>query len=162
MRMHLLPPGRRAIAFVFPGIIVLIAVIIIPGFVAADLAWWPLFILGLPAVLAVVICVEFRAIAIGFDASGVRYRSVGYQLAAPWSGVQLQTVGGKAILRVIEGERQFFPWLGVMHAILSVLMPRRANFASRVMETIPFYYFMTASDDAVMADLRAAAPAGFV
>jgi hypothetical protein len=160
--MHLLSPGRRAVAFVFPGIIVLIAVIITPGFIAADLAWWPLFILGLPAVLAVVISIEFRAIAIGFDASGVRYRSVGYQLAVPWSGVQLQTVGGKPILLATEGERQFFPWLDMMHNILSVLMPRRANFASRAMETIPLYYFMTASDDAVMADLRAVAPAGFV
>lgn len=160
MTMHLLPERHRAIAFIFPAIIVVIAAISFPVFIGAGRGWWPVFILAPAAILAVVICIEFRAIAIGFDASGVHYRSVGYALDVPWSGLAFHANGGKPVLRVTQGQRHFFPWLGVLYAILRVVMPFRANHASVAMANIPLYFFVVSERDSVMADLRATAPDG--
>jgi hypothetical protein len=161
MTMHLLPPMNRAIAFVFPAIIVVIAALTFPVFIKAGLGWWPVFILGLPGILAMVICMEFRATSIGFDANGVHYQAVGYKVYAPWMGVVLQPNRGKPVLLVTKGERQFFPWLGVMYKTLSVLMPYRARYASYLTATIPLHFFLSTGNDAVMRDLRASAPPGF-
>ncbi|WP_156392559.1 hypothetical protein [Rhizobium sp. Root482] len=150
MTMHLLPERRRAIAFIFPAIIVVIAVAFFPLFVDTGRGWWLVFILAPASVVAVIICIEFRATAIGFDAHGVHYRTVGYSLDVPWSGIQFHANCGKPILCVTQGERHFSPWLGVMYGILHVLMPFRAERASRLMTQIPLYFFMISENDSVM------------
>ena len=162
MTMHLLPERHRAIAFIFPAIIVLMAAVMFPIFIGAGLAWWPVFILAPAAIIAVIVCIEFRATAIGFDAQGVRYRAVGYSLEAPWSGLRYESNGGKPVLIVTSGQRHFHPWLGIMYQILSVLMPGRTDRASHAMASIPLYFFLTNENDRVMQDLRANAPEGFL
>ncbi|HTN61742.1 MAG TPA: hypothetical protein VL147_09320 [Devosia sp.] len=162
MTTHLLPPHRRAIGFVFPAIILVMALVMVPIFISAGLAWWPLFILGPAAALALLICVEWRAIAISFDTSGVHYRAVGYRIDVPWFGIKFQANGNRPVLYVTEGQHHWFPWLGVMFNILNVFNPYRASHASGLTAIIPLYYFLTGGDDDVMTDLRAMAPAGFL
>ena len=158
MTMHLLPERRRAIAFIFPAIIVVMALVFFPLFASTGRVWWLVFILAPAAIIAVIISLEFRATAIGFDVYGVHYRTVGYSLEVPWSGIQFEANYGKPILRVTQGERHFFPWLGAMYKILHVFMPFRAERASNMMTEIPLYFFMASETDSILADLRATAP----
>ena len=162
MIMHTMPPGRRAVAYVFPAIILVTAALSTPAFMSTGRIWWLVAILGLPLVLAVVICIEYRRAALGFDASGVHFRSVGYQLHAPWHNVTFDANGDKPILRVTGATPELFPWLSAMYRLLAVLTPMRAARAEAMMTTIPLYAFLSAGDDSVLHDLRANAPAGTV
>lgn len=146
------------IAFAFPGIIVLLAAYIVPILVSAGLGWWAAFILVPAACLSVLICFEFWATAVGFDAEGVRYRAVGYRIDAPWSDVEFQDNGGKPVLLVSEGRRTVSPWFAVLFRVAGMLAPHQARASHRMMASIPLYYFLTADTDAVMADLHAVAP----
>jgi len=160
MTMHHLPPGRRAVAFIFPAIIVIIAALGMPAFAGTGREWWLLAILALPLILAMVICREYRAVAIGFDAAGVHYRSVGYTLYAPWQTVTFDARGNSPVLRVSQAKPDFFPWLGIMHRALSLLVPYRARRAETMMTSIPLHAFLTAGDGPALQDLRAIAPRG--
>lgn len=159
MIMHHMPLARRAVAYVFPAIIVVIAALAAPAFAETGRIWWLVAILALPAALAVLICVEYRAAALGFDADGVHFRSVGYRMHVPWQDISLETQHGKPIIRARAAVPQFFPWLGFLYSVLAVLVPRRARHAGGMMSIIPLYAFI---DDGgrVLADLRASAPAG--
>lgn len=160
MTVHHMLPARRAVAYIFPALVLAMIAFALPGFMETGRVWWVLFIFALPLVLAIVICVEYRAAALGFDATGAHFRSVGYTLHVPWDGMTLDRDGGKLILRVTQGKRVFFPWLGFMYDTLMLLAPYRARRADVMMTTIPLYPF-TNGDDAVMRDLRAAAPVGW-
>ncbi|KAA0971837.1 hypothetical protein FPY71_01520 [Aureimonas fodinaquatilis] len=143
---------RRLTAFVFPVLIIVPAALTTPTFIEAGLAWWPLFIFGLPMVLAILICVEYWNASIQIDGNMLRYQSVGYQLDATWRQVSVTNKNGKVTLRVSEAEPRLHLWLAPMQRILMLFIPRRALFAQGLMASIPLWYFSTASDDAVMAE----------
>ena len=161
LTMHHMRPASRAVAYIFPGLILALIALSVPGFMETGRILWVGFIFALPLLLSIVICVEYRASAIGFDAKGVRFRSVGYTIDVPWDGVTLETSGNKPILRVARGTLVFFPWLGFMHAVLMLMAPYRARRAEAMMTTIPLHVFVRDGNDPVMGDLRAVAPVGW-
>ncbi|WP_343315449.1 hypothetical protein AAIB41_11590 [Brucella sp. BE17] len=158
MIMYFLPLKRRLVAFVFPLLIILLAVVTTPTFVQAGLPWWPLFIFALPGLLALVICVEYWNVAIGFSDTHVQFQSVGYQVEAPWSKVSERSNKGRIVLLISECEPHYAPWLGLMQRALSILMPGRARYAHGMMATIPLFSFSTAPNDAVMNTYRRLVP----
>lgn len=154
MVLHHMPIQRRVVAFVFPFLVLIMAGISTPRFIDAGLPWWPLFIFGLPAILAIVICVEYWNAAIGFDAEQVCFRSVGYQVVAPWVNVSERQSGGRSFLYIDQCVPQYSWWLGAMQNVLRIFMPGRSRYAHGLMAAIPLYSFVTAPDDAVMTDYR--------
>jgi len=162
LTIHHMRPNIRAIAYVFPALVLAMAGLSLPGFMETGRALWVAYIFALPLLLSILICVEYRAAAIAFDANGVHFRSVGYRLDVPWDGVSIDQTGSKPILRVTQGDLVFFPWLGFLHGVLMLLAPYRARRANVMMSTIPLYAFLSDHEqDPVMDDLRAAAPAGW-
>lgn len=157
MTMHVLPLQRRMVAFVFPLIIVVTAVLTTPTFIEAGLHWWPLFIFGLPGLLALLICFEYWNAAIGFDSEQLHYRSVGYQVTAPWHRLSERVTDGKVSLYVRECEPRYHWWLWIMQAVLGVFMPHRSRYAHGLMAVVPLYWFASAPDDAVMTEFRSKA-----
>lgn len=161
MTMHLMRPGHRAVAYIFPALILAMVAYSVPGFMETGRLLWVGFIFALPLLLSIIICLEYRAAAIGFDAKGLRFRSVGYTLDVPWANVTLERSGTKPILRVTNGTRVLYPWFGFMHAVLMLVTPYRARHADAMMTIIPLYVFLRTGDDPVMRDLRASAPVGW-
>jgi hypothetical protein len=155
---HPLPARRRAVAFVFPAIIVAVAAYAAPRFSAVDLPAWTWMILALPALLAVVICVEFLRTGIAFDARGLRYRTVGYRLDAPWEALTLREAREGPVLVASGGDLRLRPWLAVMAGVLSVAMPARRAVALGLMGRVPLFWFLRDGEGPAMADLRARAP----
>lgn len=160
MIMHHLPPARRAVAYIFPVIILAMIAYAIPRFMETGRVLWVVYIFAVPLVLSFTICVEYLGAALGFDTDGAHFRSVGYKLDVPWDGMTLDREGSKTILRVTQGNRVFYPWAGFMYDALMLLVPYRARRANVMMTTIPLYAF-TNGADAVMRDLRDAAPDGW-
>lgn len=154
MTMHALPLQRRLAAVVFPVIIVVIAALTTPTFIRAGLPWWPLFIFGPPGLVALLIAVEYWNAAIGFDSEQMHYRSVGYQLTAPWNRLSERVTDGKLSLHVRECEPRYHWWLWIMQATLSVFMPARSRYAHGLMAVIPLYWFAATPDDEVMREYR--------
>lgn len=154
MTMHFLPLQRRLVAFLFPLIVVAIAALTTPAFIEAGLHWWPLFIFGAPVLLALLICFEYWSAAIGFDAEKLHYRSVGYQLTAPWHRLSERLIDGKMSLYVSECEPRYHWWLWIMQAVLGPIMPRRSRYAHGLMAMIPLHWFASSPDDAVMLGIR--------
>lgn len=152
MTMHILPLHRRVVAFVFPLIILVIVGVTTPTFIEVGLPWWPLFIFGLPAILSVFMAIEYWNVAIGFDADGVRYRSGGYSVSAPWSTVSERASGRGSVLYVDQCEPRYRWWLGGMQVVLGVLWPARSRYAHGLMAIIPVWWFSTGPNDPVMAD----------
>lgn len=147
---YFLPLHRRSIGLIFPLLILVIAGLITPTFMSAGLPWWPLFVLCLPGLLAIIIAIEFWNVAIGFDAEGVHYRSVGYSVSAPWKRVSERRNGNTVSLNIEACEPRYHWWLGMMQAVLSVFLPGRARYANGLMATIPLSWFSTGPGDAVM------------
>lgn len=131
--MHHLPMPRRLTGLLFPLLILGMACVTAPTFIANDLAWWPVFIFALPLLLSLVICVEYWNGAVGFDDSGVHYRSVGYTIAAPWEQVFVHEANGRTSLRLAEAEPRLYPWLSVMYHALTFLVTHRARHARGMM-----------------------------
>nr|WP_314261633.1 hypothetical protein [uncultured Devosia sp.] len=104
MTTYFLPSQRRIIGFVFPLLILGMAAVAAPTFIQAGLAWWPLFIFGLPLLLAIVICVEHWNVSVALGDEGLRYGSVGYELSATWAQVSVRENDGKITLVVSQAE----------------------------------------------------------
>ncbi|WEK03438.1 MAG: hypothetical protein P0Y65_14705 [Candidatus Devosia phytovorans] len=153
MTTYFVPQPRRMIGFLFPLLILGMAAVAAPTFIQAGLAWWPLFIFGLPLLLAIVICLEFWNSSVSLGDEGLRYRSVGYELSATWAQVH-QRDAGKTTLVVSQAEPRLYPWLAPMNGVLSLLMPGRARYAGGLMGNIPLWYFATEQDDTVMVDFH--------
>lgn len=158
MIMHHLPMPQRLIGFLFPLLILGMAAVSAPTFIANDLAWWPVFIFALPLLISLVISIEYWNIALGFDESGIQYRSVGYAIAAPWEQVSVLEANGRTSLRLSEAEPRLYPWLGVMYHALTFFMTHRARYARGMMAIVPLSSFGTRPDDAVMADFKRHCP----
>lgn len=154
MTMHVLPLHRRVVALIFPLIIGGIAVLTTPTFFEVGLPWWPLLILGLPGLLSLLICFEYWNAAIGFDSEQLHFRSVGYQVTAPWQRVSERITDGKVSLYVEACEPRYRWWLWIMQSALHVFMPHRSRYAHGLMALIPLYWFASAPDGAVMQDFR--------
>jgi hypothetical protein len=154
MIMHHLPMPRRLIGVLFPVLVLGIASVTAPTFIANGLGWWPVYIFALPLLLAFVICVEYWNIAVGFDASGVHYRSVGYEIEARWEQVSVIQDKSWTSLHLAEAQPRFYPWLGVMYQALTVLVRYRARHARGMMAIVPLSYFATRPDDPVMREFR--------
>lgn len=157
MTIFVLPLQRRLVAFVFPLIVGAIAVLTTPTFLEAGLPWWPLFIFGLPGLLALQICFDYWNAAIGFDAEQLHYRSVGYRVTAPWHQLSERWIDGKVLLHVRDCEPHYHWWLGIMQAVLGLFMPARSRYAHDLMAIIPLHWFAATPDSAVMRDFRAMA-----
>lgn len=159
MTMHPLPPRRRVIGYLFPALIVLLAVFMFPPFISAGRGWWPVFILAPAAVLAVLVAVEWRKVAVGFDGRGVAYQAVGYRLNVPWDRVKLAGTPDRPSLVAAQAEQVASPWFAILLRIGAVLTPGRTAHAVRMASNIPLYYFAASGEDAVMRDFRQMAPA---
>lgn len=158
MTMHHLPLPKRLIGFLFPLLILGMAFVTAPAFIANDLVWWPVFIFALPLLLSLVICIEYWNAAVGFDESGLHYRSVGYAIEARWEQVSVHETNGRTNLRLTEAQPRLYPWLGAMYQALAVFMAPRARYASGMMALVPLSSFATAPDDAVMQDFKRFCP----
>lgn len=154
MTMYYLPLPRRLIGVLSPVLILGMAAVSAPTFIANDLAWWPVYIFALPLLLALVICVEYWNVAVRFDASGVHYLSVGYAIEARWEQVSVIKANGGTSLHLAEAEPRFYPWLGVMYHALAALVSPRARYARGMMAIVPLSFFATRPDDAVMLEFR--------
>lgn len=157
MTICVLPLRRRLVAFVFPLIVGAIAALTIPTFIEAGLPWWPLFIFGVPGLLALQICFEYWNVTIGFDAEQLHYRSVGYQVTAPWHHLSERVIDGKVLLHVRDCEPHYHWWLWIMQAFLSMFMPARSRYAHGLMAIIPLHWFASTPDSAVMREIRSMA-----
>ncbi|WP_086469942.1 hypothetical protein [Devosia lucknowensis] len=150
---------KRLVALIFPVLILGIAVGVTPTFIAEGLAWWPVFIFGLPAMLSIVMCVEYWNASIAMDENGLRFQSVGYGIAARWDQVSVREGNGKTSLLLTDATPEFRPWMGAMYQVLTVFMAPRARYARGLMALVPLSLFSTGPDDAVMREFRRFFPA---
>jgi hypothetical protein len=56
--MHHMRPASRAVAYIFPGLILALIALSVPGFMETGRILWVGFIFALPLLLSIVICIE--------------------------------------------------------------------------------------------------------
>lgn len=152
-----LPLGRRLIGVVFPVLVAFMALYAFPGFAENGRGSWTLYIFALPAVLSVIIMVEWWRVSIGFDASGVHFQSLGYRIMVRWNDLRWPPSGRRELV-ASGGHLTFSPWFALMVRFVGGVHGRRA---AQAMTRIPIAFFETSGNtQAIRRHLQGVKQAG--
>ena len=152
-----LPLGRRLIGVLFPVLVALMALYAFPGFAQNGRGSWTLYIFALPALLSVIIMIEWWRVSIGFEASGVHFQSVGYRIAVRWEDLRWPP-SGRGELVASVGDLTFSPWFAPMVPLVGGIHGR---LAAQAMTRIPIAFFETSENtSAIRRHLQGVQQAG--
>lgn len=130
----------RFVALVPVAAVVFCAAMIFFVLSGSKIWWWSFWIIAPPAIVAILFAVGLSNMRLTLSSYGLRFRGLGYTVAAPWTNVEYGP-GPRLVVTLKDPEVMVSSWMVWMFPIAEALFPWRVRLAEASLRQIPLWYF---------------------